>query len=375
MIWIEEENGALPAAAAAAAQALAVDKALFGERSAAYLRVLGTSEQLYLDRGEPLRALELTRRLIALAPSVPEYRLADRLMDRYMLGSTLYRLQRYQESADELRRLVPDMEHNMGQSNDRTSKARNTLALDLMQLGELEEALTLQRHNLDLLQQANIGEPELVTGQTATLARILARKDQYAEALRIQQHVVDFYDQLYRTPKPLMEYFRASLGDMLARNGDVEQGLMDLRTAISNLDSIKDYRPDPNYADAVLAMGNALRLLGRTSEAQAAFARASALYQSTLGDARSLAVLRCRLYGMLDAVEHVGSAEFAWLRAELIATLAPHQALRAELLLIEAEIDQRAGRLSEADANRRRGIQLYRSLVGVDPRLPLRGLH
>ncbi len=381
MVWIEQENGALPAAAAAAAQALAVDKALFGERSAPYLRVLGTSEQLYLDRGEPLRALELTRRLIALAPSVPEYRLADRLMDRYMLGSTLYRLQRYRESADELRRLVPDMEHNMGQSNDRTGKARTTLALDLMQLGELDEALAIQRHNLDLLQHAKIGEPEMLTGQTATLARILARKDQYAEALRIQQHVVDFYDRLYRTPKPLTEYFRASLGDMLARNGEVEQGLRDLRTAISNFDSIKDYQPDPNYADAVLAMGNALRLSGHTDEAQAAFARAGTLYQSTVGGTRSLAVLRCRLYELLDAIEHGSNGtptpvvEFASLRDELFATLAPHQALRAELLLIEAEIDQRAGRLSDADANRQRGIQLYRSLVGVDPQLPLRGLH
>lgn len=375
LIEVERENGALPAAASAAAQALAVDKALFGEHSAAYLRVLGSSEQLYLDRGEPQRALELTRRLIALAPGVPEYKLADRLMDRYMLASTLYRLQRYQESADELRRLVPDMEHNMGLGNDRTGKARNTLALDLMQLGELDEALAIQHHNLDLLEHADNGDQETLTGQTATLARILARKDQYAEALRIQQHVVDFYDQLYRTPKPITEYFRASLGDMLVRNGDFERGLADLRAAIHNLDSIKDYRPDPNYADAVLAMGNALRLLGRTDEAQAAFARARELYRSTLGGASSLALLRCRLYEMLDTIQHGRSAELASLRDEMLAMLAPHQALRAELLLIEADLDQRGGRLSDADANQRRGIRLYRNLVGTDPQLPLRALH
>ncbi|HEY6922135.1 MAG TPA: serine/threonine-protein kinase, partial [Steroidobacteraceae bacterium] len=375
LIEIERETGALPAAAAAATQALAVDKALFGEHSAAYLRVLGSSEQLYLDRGEPRRALELTRRLIALAPSVPEYALADRLMDRYMLGSTLYRLQRYQESAEELRRLVPDMERNMGASNDRTCKARNTLALDLMQLGELEEALTIQRHNLDILQHAGNGDQETLTGQTATLARILARKDEYAEALRIQQHVVDYYDQLYRTPKPITEYFRASLGDMLVRNGDFEQGLVQLRAAIHNLDSIEGYGPDPNYADAVLAMGNALRLLGNTAEAQAAFARARALYLATLGGAPSLAVLRCRLYEMLDSIQHGRTADLASVRDEMLTMLAPHQVLRAEILLIEADLDRRDGRLKDADANQRRGIQLYKSLVGTDPQLPLRALH
>ena len=312
---------------------------------------------------------------------MPSYALADRLMDRYMLASTLYRLQEYQRSTVELRKLVPDMESNMGLGNDRTSKARNTLALNLMQLGELSEAISVQERNLDLLRQARVGDEELMTGQSAALARILARADRYEEAIPAQRRALRHYDQHYPAPTVLRELMRMALGDMLLRHGEVTEGLGYLEASVANLKTITDYRPDPIYAEALQGTGNGYRLLGRSPEAQAAFAQACALFGALLGE-QSVGALRCRTYQLMDFAAGSPSmpgdpalGRFRALRDQLLTKLPPHQALRAELLLLEAQLLRRAGDADAAIALEQRGVDSYRALVGDAPHLPLRALH
>lgn len=381
MIWVEQSNGDLLQAQAAAAGALDLTNRLYGQHSSQYLRVLGSSEQLYLDRGQPKEALQFIQKVIELSSSVPDYALADRLMDRYMLASTLYRLQRYQESAQELRRLVPDMESNMGLGNDRTSKARNTLALDLAFMGELQEAEAIQRRNLKLLDESHIGDQDLLTGQKATLARILFRSDRFAESIPLQQQVVEYFDHKYASPTTFHEHTRSSLGDMRVRDGDIARGVAGLERAIANLNSIKDYRPDPIFAETLQAQGNGYRLLGRTVDAQESLASACALYDSLLGE-NSVAAHRCRLYKLLVKAENVDRAgakslliELSAIRDRLNILLPPHQALRAELQLIEAALDRTSGDNATANALEREAIASYQTLVGLPPHLPLRGLH
>jgi serine/threonine protein kinase len=381
MITIEDSNGHMTEAQAASRAALAMNEALYGQRSKQYLRVLGTSEQLYLDRGQPEEALKFIRRVIALAPSVPDYALADRLMDRYMLASTLYRLQQYEDSADELRRLVPEMETNMGVGNDRTGKARNTLALNLTQLGELTEALAIQRRNLDLLAQSRVGDQDVIVAQQATLTRILARLDRYKEAIPIQRHVVEYFDGRYPSPTLLRELFRCSLGDMLARSGEARKGIEHLEECIFNMNKIKDYQPDPLYAESLQSEGNGYRLLRRSAEADAAFSKACALYQSVLGE-KSVATLRCRLYKLVAESANTDAAgvsalmpTFRSLRDNLLAQLPIHQALRAELLLVEAELELKIGAIADAGTHEQEGTRSYFDLVGVSPHLPLSGFH
>ena len=381
LLWIEAQNGRLGEAQQAATEALGVARALYGERSSVYLRILGSSEQLYLDRGEPQQALALTERLIELAPSVPAYALADRLMDRYMHASTLYRLQRYPQSRDELQRLVPEMEANMGLGNDRTCKARNTLALDLMQLGDLGEALAVQQRNLDLLHQAHVGDEDLLVGQTATLTRILARAGRLAEAIPAQRQVVAHFDARYASPTPFRELVRAALGDMLLRDGQTAEGLENLTRSLANLDSISGFQPEPNYVDALLAQGNGYRLAGASARAASALDRACLLYRKLLG-AESIALRRCQLYQLMNAgvpsepaARREQLRQFEALRDELLAVLPPHQPLRAELLLLEAGLRRAAGATAAASALEAQGTQSYRALVGAEPSLPLRALH
>lgn len=374
LAWSEAVSGNLPAAESLTRQSLALMKALYGERSGQYLRVLGASVQLYLDGGRPADALPVVRKLIELAPQVPSYALPDRLMDRYMLGSTLYRMQRFQESADTLRALVPDMEHNMGLRNDRTSKARNTLALDLKELGELDEALAIQRHNLEYLQNSRDGDPDLIAGQQATLTRILGRIDQFGEAIPLQREIVKYFDRKYPSPTYLREMYRFILGDLLIRSGTTAEGVVAVEQSIGNMNRLEDYKPDAAYADMLQSLADGYRLLGRRADAQSTIAKACGLYESLL-DAHAIATLRCRVYQVLAGASADPLVAFAPLRDELQRALPPHQALRAELSLVEAQLDRETGHTAEAGILEREGASAYRTLVGVAPLLPLRALH
>jgi hypothetical protein len=97
---------------------------------------------------------------------------------------------------------------------------------------------------------------------------------------------------------------------------------------------------------------------------------------------KSVATLRCRLYKLVAESANTDAAgvsalmpTFRSLRDNLLAQLPIHQALRAELLLVQAELELKIGTIADAGTHEQEGTRSYFDLVGVSPHLPLSGFH
>jgi hypothetical protein len=192
----------------------------------------------------------------------------------------------------------------------------------------------------------------------------------------MQRRIVAHFDEKYPMPTYLREILRFSLGDMLVRSGNTVEGLRLLEQSAGNMVRLSDYQPDAAYADILQSEGNAYRLSERAVDARAVLAKACDLYAALLTD-QSIAALRCRVYQLLAKPEdsRQNLVEFLQLRDQLNRLLPPHQALRAELMLVEADFDKHVGKNSEATRLTQEGTASYVALVGNAPSLPLRCLH
>jgi serine/threonine-protein kinase len=357
-------------------QALAVEKRLFGERSAPYLRTLGGSVHVYIDAGRLEDALALVRRLLVIGPQVSAYAYDDQLMDRYEYASILYGSRRDQEAADEFARILPEFERVMGIENDRTFKVRNSLALALRNLGRIREALVLQTRNLRLLLASRVADRDLIAGQLATMAGVLMYADRFDDALLAQGRVVEYFDSKYPQPTAARERFRMQLGDAQIRAGEIEAGIANLRRAESNLQLVPGRRPDSSELDIERMLGNGYRLLGQPERARPLLASACARYAQIMG-VHGTMTLRCEVYQVWadsrDPAERL--ARLAALQTELEAELPARHPLRAELAIVRAELEGQTGdtRLARRDYAAARSN--YRAVIGGDPPRPLRALH
>ncbi len=111
------------------------------------------------------------------------------------------------------------------------------------------------------------------------------------------------------------------------------------------------------------------------------FGKACALYADVLG-ADTRAVHRCRIYRLLDRLEHDSAADprlvlatFRQDRDAILAALPTRHPLRAELELLTVAFERRSGLVSGTQDLEAAAIKDYREAVGTEPSPPLRGLH
>lgn len=381
LAWAATEQGHLTEAKQLYDEALRIALRVSGENSIDYVKTLGSSIQADMDLGLLTEAHAAAAKSVALAPRIPGYTLTDQLVARYQLAATLFRERKYEESVDELKRLVPDMEHHIGPHHDRTIKARALFAQELAELGDFSQALAEQRANLQAVATSRTGDREMVALQELTFAKVLRGADRFEEGVSNARRGLEYFDSKYPAPTWLRERGRWVLGDLLIGTDHLDEAIDTLTTALKNMQTLQASGPKANVADTLTSLGNAYRLKGDSASAAREFASACDMYDALFG-AESQAALRCRVYQLLVSPPDARAPDFqkrygelASLRRRLASILNPRHPALAELDIVQSEYLARMGQGSQAAALRARAVQAYESATGVAPHIPLRMLH
>jgi serine/threonine protein kinase len=292
LAWGATQQGRLEDARQLYGQAMDIALRVAGERSVLYLKTLSSSIQADLDLGLLPQAEAAARKLISMSPSVPEYVLTDRLVDRYQLAVIAFRQRKYQESIDVLERLLPEMDEHIGPRHDRTIKARGLLAQELAEVGSFERALSEERANLESARSDSSGDVEQLALQELTFAKILRGAGRFEQGIPYARKGVDYFDDKYATPTFLRERSRWILGDLLVGAGRVDEGIETLERTLRNQRALPGGGQSAAAADVLMSLGHAYQLKGDASLASRNIEAACRMYAAILGPGSEPAV-RC----------------------------------------------------------------------------------
>ena len=332
--WADYHLGKPAIAIALGEQALAQQRQIGGETSRDYQRIVGILVNFYNGSGKVQQALALQRRAVQLGARTPGYSEGDRLMDRYNLARSRFSTGDIRGLEEDLRELAPQLEKHFGARHDRSIVTVGLWAQTLARVGRFDEAVTLQRGNLERVLARTPVDDELVALGQLQLALVLKFAGRYAAALAPGRLGLASYDTLYSEPTNYRERARTIVGEILVGLGRRSEGEALLRAAAANA---------ARLGDASSAVGADAQLVLAISTRNAALATRACPAIAAGTGSESASSLRCRtIAAWLDALSAApperaaAVSKFLVLRDRLLPVLADGQALREELLEMEA---------------------------------------
>jgi eukaryotic-like serine/threonine-protein kinase len=370
--WIAGEQGNLPLSASLGEQGLAAQRLSSGERSPEYQRALSSLAHAHLARGDMRRARELFTSAVEIGALLPGAQTTDRLVDGYNLARVTFVMGDSSAAEAQLRALLPHFDRHVGPQHQRSVVARSLHAQALAELGRHAESVQAQRDNVAHV-RARPGEAgEDLALQQLTLAKLLRLAARYDEGVPLAREGLAYFERHFAQPTWYRERGRWILGELLLGAGQRVEGLKHIDAAVANVSVMEGALGHPARAEMMVALAIALRRGDRPGESAPLVAAACPVIVAALGEtapaARRCAVVRAWLDALaLDAALRAPAlAGFVAARESAVAALPERHALRAELLLAQAELlTGMPGHAEQAAALRTRAQTLYAASVGL----------
>jgi tetratricopeptide (TPR) repeat protein len=289
-------------------------------------------------------------RLLADAPKVPTFSIADLMVVRLQLARNYHYDGNEEEALRQTRALVPDMERVLGPHHLITRVGRQVMCQALTNLGRYEEAIAVQQANLAGLPET---DRDSVAIENVLIAVAYRKAFRFDDARAHADKALRILDAHYPQPMPRREIARRTLGEAELGLGHVEAGTALLETVRENGKRIKGYPQSSDEGATLDSLAAAHRLAGDWDGAQALLAPACAAFRHS-NRATSAAVLRCDaqqtwVQAMRTPDADAARQAFADAAARYAAALPADHVARADLQLMQASVDERAHRATAVD--------------------------
>lgn len=261
---------------------------------------------------------------VAQGPTIPQYKVTDLLVDRYILARLDFILNRYQATAIELQSLVDEMGRHLGIKHPRTVTARNLLAQSLVFAGFEVEGVAVQRSNVIIAQSRDTADDEVVAFERAVLAKLLLATAQPAAAETEANELLAVLTKNYPKPSWNRERARWIVGDARLHQRKFAEAEQTLSLAITNMQSLPTFEQSPGYAEALQSRALLAHAQRRSAAAFKDITEACAIFEQKL-PAGAAQTTRCALYA-------------AWIAAKLPMAAAPSEITRAALPQVTAQL-------------------------------------
>ena len=381
LAWIDVQEGRPQTAADAMTETLAE-----ADRDDSSPRIQTSKARTLLanaliDLGQFARARDELSRVLREGAGMPGYEVIDAMVGRYNLARACFGLREFEATQEELVMLLPEMDRHIGSHHDRTIKARSLWAQTLAELGRFDEAIEVQRVNLDAAQTRESIDEELLSQQKLVLAKLYKMAVRPREGLPLLREGLSFLDAKRQEPIWFGEIARRLLGELLLQDGQVEDALAALDIAAERTERLEGFATNIPYADLLQAQAMALHVRALRDDpvrAVGLLAQAQSIYDQALGS-DNLASLRCTaLLVWLRALAAVapGDADAAFTVAadRYEAAVPARHVAQAELQLMRAELQRRRG-AAVAQSLEEAGRSEWRKAMGREFSHPLTSLH
>lgn len=312
--------------------------------------------QVYRAVGQVHALPELGERIVALRRSRLPADDLDVLRARRSLAMGWYSTAEYDAAVTELNQVIDTLDDNDPEQLDLLVRARDDLALVLVDRGDNDQALVLAADNIELAERAWADDNPERLNIYGTRGYVLARSGNVEEALGYFQRQLAGRQQVLDDNDPSTATAMINVSAALGALGRFEESLVVNRSAVELLERSKGQR----HPDTMRAMANLATTLHRSGHSQRAIElleEAVALRSDVMGPGHPLT-----LRAMLN-LSSVYTAKGEHDRAlELIETVTEKRAL----LLGESHLDTLMARELQANVHLNRG-DAETALVLIEP--------
>jgi tetratricopeptide (TPR) repeat protein len=286
-------------------------------------------------------------RLLAEAPKVPAFSVVDVMVARVQLTRAFHFDGDEAEALRRSRELVPEMERVLGTHHLVTRVGRQVMAQALTALGHYDEAIAVQRANVD-------GMPVdlSLASDLAGIAVNERKAGRFDDARAGAARALALFESPDAEPRR-RETARRTLGEAELGLGHIDAGTRLLETVRDKGADLKGYAQSSDEAATLESLAVAHRLAGDWNGAQDLLNQACLVYRHS-NRATSAVVLRCEAQRdwvaamRAPAVDDAGAA-WAAASAAYAAILPADHVARADLALMQAALDERAHRATSVD--------------------------
>jgi tetratricopeptide (TPR) repeat protein len=289
-------------------------------------------------------------RLLADAPKVPAFSIADVMVARLQLARNYHYDGNEEEALRQTRALVPDMERVLGPHHLITRVGRQVMCQALTALGRYDEAIPVQLANLEGAPGAD-GDVAAATEQ-GSLAIAYRKAARFDEARAPAAQALKILEAANAEPRR-REVVRRTLGEAELGLGHIEAGTRLIEAVRDNGQRIKGYAQSSDEAVTLESLAVAHRLAGDWDGAQALLEQACLVYRHS-NRAESAAVRRCDVQQQWVQAMRAPDSQSALKSyvdaAGRYAALLPADHVgRVDLVLMQAELDAQSHRSSSVD--------------------------
>ncbi|MFL6630173.1 MAG: protein kinase domain-containing protein [Vitreoscilla sp.] len=287
-------------------------------------------------------------RLLADAPGVPAFSVADQMVVRLQLARAYHYDGDEREALRQTRALVPDMERVLGPHHLITRVGRQVMSQALAALGRYDEAIAVQQVNLEGLPESGLS----TANDLASLAVNERKAGRFEAARAVAARALAILEAPEGEPRR-RETARRTLGEAELGLGHVEAGTQLIETVRAHGTHIKGYVQSSDEGATLESLAVAHRLAGDWDGAQALLDQACLAYRHS-NRAASAAVLRCDVQQQwVQAMRAPGSdaarKAFSDAGDRYGAILPVDHVGRADLQLMQSALDERAHRAGSVD--------------------------
>ena len=322
---------------------------------------LATAYQYHgqLDQAEPLY-LEAIQWLEAR----PEKRLSMLAVAFDNLGRLRLEQGRWREAEEFLARARDQYTQTRNAGDPRIINVNRLLGETYLSQGRIPEALALLQQAVDRLRHTPDATVQTLASALRSLATAHAIQGRYLEAETLLEESIKLYREEGRTQLELADSLLA-LGHVYLLLRDTARAMPLLQKAVR----IFEVHDDSHLASALSELGAAALQDGKYATAKEYLGRALDINQKLFGwDHVSIALVQGGLAEAYFGERNYDQAA-AWIQ-QAIATsrtsVGDTHFTLARLLLVEAHIEARQSRASDADAHYRQALDIYRKTFAAD---------
>ena len=342
-----ETDQSLQMARLALAQPVGEDKAFDAWRR---LRVRNVIGQIQIELGQYAEARATYRQLLDDSAGVPAFGVDDAMVAKLQMARASHYEGDDTEALPVMQALVPEMESVLGPGHPHTLAARGLLSQALAGVGRYDEAIAVQQVSLA---RVGNGDGARQAIERAILATHLKRAQRYAEALPLAQQSLRFFENQSSQPNPSSLFVRRLLGEIELGAGNTREGVDLLESVRESGLGIKGFQALPDWPAVLGALAEAHRLQGDVPSAVKLLEQACTLLAKAPGPPR-LTALRCQaertwLLAMLAPQDAAAREAFTLAAHAYGQRFAEGHPARADLAMMQAELDGLAGRGSAGD--------------------------
>jgi serine/threonine protein kinase len=352
--FIELEQGrtddAMRTAQLALTQPVGEDEAFDAWRR---LRVRNVIGQIQIEVGQYAEARETFRRLLEDGARVPSFGVDDSMVARLQMARASHYEGDDAAALPVVQALVPDMERVLGPAHPHTLSARGLLSQALAGAGRYDDAIEVQQASL--ARQTAV-DPAQQAIDRAILATHFKRAQRYAEALPLARQSLDFFEAQSAKPDSSTLFVRRLLGEIEVGAGRTREGTARLESVRDSGLALQGFQDLPDWPAVLGALAVARRLGGDLAAAAQLLDQACTLLAKPPGPPR-LAALHCEaerawLRALLAPQDAAAREAYAAAARAYAQRLAESHPARADLAMMQAELDGAAGRGSADDRRR-----------------------